>query len=55
MMITAWIALIINVLVLICTFIGLIAGDSVGARFGSFLGFIGAIMDLYFIIQYIYG
>ena len=55
MMTIAWIALIINVLVLFCTFITLIAGDSAGARFGSFLGFVGAIMDLYFIVQYIYG
>ena len=55
MMTMAWIALIINVLVLICTFINLIAGDSAGARFGSFLGFIGTLMDLYFIVQYIYG
>lgn len=55
MMTMAWIALIINAIVLLCTFITLIVSDSAGARFGSFLGFVGAIMDLYFIIQYIYG
>lgn len=55
MMVMAWIALVINVIVSFCTFISWIASDDAGVRLGAFIGFVGAIMDLYFIIQYIYG
>lgn len=55
MMVIAWIAMVINILLLICSFIVIVGGDTVGKRLSSCITFTTTVMNIYFVAQYIYG